>query len=93
MRITVIALDHPDYKLGLATYAAASERDALVWLRAYYESEFDTKIDDVPDAELEAFVARDGGYRVAIHEHDVEVPLYPSKPRSLQPWPPRRGVA
>ena len=93
MRITVIALDAPDYKLGVTTYATTSERDALVWLRAYYESECGGSIAHVPDEELEAYVATYGGYRTTVEEHDVEVPLYPEKPRSLQTWPPRRGVA
>ena len=92
MKITVIALDHPDY--GLTTYATTNERSALLWLRAYYESEYHlTTPLQVPDDELEAYVARQGGYRTTIEEHDVEVPLYPDKPRSLQTWPPRRGVA
>ena len=91
MKITVIALDHPDY--GLTTYATSSERSALLWLRAYHASEHDDTTNHVPDSELEAFVARYGNYRTTIEEHDVEVPLYPEKPRSLQAWPPRRGVA
>ena len=91
MKITVIALDHPDY--GLTTYATTSERRALLWLRAYYSSEFDASLDTVADAQLQEFVARDAGYRTTIEEHDVEMPLYPEKPRSLQTWPPRRGVA
>ena len=91
MKITVIALDHPDY--GLTTYATTNERSALLWLRAYYESEIESTIDAIPDSELQAYVARFGNYRTTIEEHDVEVPLYPEKPRSLQTWPPRRGVA
>jgi len=93
MKITVIALDHPDY--GLTTYATTNERSALLWLRAYYESEHGSwTLEDVESADLLAAVTHpEVGYRVTIEEHDVEVPLYPEKPRSLQTWPPRRGVA
>ena len=77
MKITVIALDHPER--GLRTYAAADEGQALAWLRGYYEVDFEEDTDHVTDAELEAYVAQAGGYRTTIAEFDVEVPLYPPR--------------
>jgi len=77
MKITVIALDHPEQ--GLCATAAANEGQALAWLRGYYESEFEENTDHIADAQLEAYVAQAGGYRTTISEHDVEVPLYPPR--------------